>query len=75
MTTTITSGPDDAFQLWDLQVEVICPPGERILCGAKPGDHFRLEGEMFYLPPNQGFSIYSLGLDLLFPFLLSCADP
>ena len=52
---------DDKFQLYDLRVEVICPEGKRILCGAKPGDHFVLRGEMLYLPPNQGFSIYSLG--------------
>ncbi|KAG6907109.1 hypothetical protein DXG01_010485 [Tephrocybe rancida] len=52
---------DDTFQLYDLLVQVICPPGERILCGAKPGDSFRLEGEMLKLPPGQGFSIYSLG--------------
>jgi uncharacterized repeat protein (TIGR04076 family) len=52
---------DDTFQLYDLRVEVICPPGERILCGAKEGDYFTLEGEMLYLPPGQGFSIYSLG--------------
>ena len=52
---------DDGFQLYDLRVEVICPPGERIMCGAKIGDHFILQGEMLYLPPGQGFSIYSLG--------------
>ncbi|KAJ6631181.1 hypothetical protein B0H10DRAFT_1773801 [Mycena sp. CBHHK59/15] len=52
---------DDAFELYDLRVEVVCPPGQRILCGAKPGDHFTLEGEMLYLPAGQGFSIYSLG--------------
>ncbi|KAJ6590537.1 hypothetical protein DFH09DRAFT_1245031 [Mycena vulgaris] len=52
---------DDVFELFDLRVEVICPPGERILCGAKEGDHFTLEGEMLHLPPGQGFSIYSLG--------------
>lgn len=52
---------DDRFQLYDLRVEVICPPGERIMCGAKIGDHFILQGEMLYLPPGQGFSIYSLG--------------
>ncbi|KAJ7660072.1 hypothetical protein B0H17DRAFT_1163117 [Mycena rosella] len=51
----------DLFELYDLRVEVICPPGERILCGAKAGDHFTLEGEMLHLPPGQGFSIYSLG--------------
>jgi len=52
---------DDSFQLYDLRVEVICPPGARILCGAKPGDFFTLQGEMLHLPPGQGFSIYSLG--------------
>jgi uncharacterized repeat protein (TIGR04076 family) len=56
-----TTAIDDSFQLYDLRVEVICPPGERILCGAKNGDHFVLEGEMLRLPPDQGFSIYSLG--------------
>jgi hypothetical protein len=52
---------DDSFELYDLRVEVVCPPGERILCGAKEGDYFTLEGEMMYLPPGQGISIYSLG--------------
>jgi len=51
---------DDTFQLYDLRVEVICPEGERIVCGAKQGDHFMLEGEMLRLPPGQGFSVYSL---------------
>jgi uncharacterized repeat protein (TIGR04076 family) len=51
---------DDHFELWDLRVEVICPPGERVMCGAKAGDHFELRGEMLHLPPGQGFSIYSL---------------
>lgn len=52
---------DDSFELYDLRVEVVCPPGERIMCGAKEGDFFTLEGEMLYLPPGQGISIYSLG--------------
>ncbi|KAG2007479.1 hypothetical protein CC2G_015173 [Coprinopsis cinerea AmutBmut pab1-1] len=56
-----TAERDDSFTLYDLRVEVICPPGERILCGAKEGDHFTLQGEMLHLPPGQGFSIYSLG--------------
>ena len=51
---------DDTFQLYDLRVEVICPPGKRIMCGAKEGDYFTLQGEMLYLPPGQGISIYSL---------------
>ncbi|KAJ7592045.1 hypothetical protein C8J56DRAFT_520529 [Mycena floridula] len=52
---------DDTFTLYDLRIEVICPENERILCGAKPGDYFTLEGEMLRLPADQGFSIYSLG--------------
>ena len=52
---------EHTFQLYDLRVEVVCPPGKRILCGAKPGDYFTLEGELLKLPPGQGFSIYSLG--------------
>ncbi|KAA8573418.1 hypothetical protein EYC84_005004 [Monilinia fructicola] len=43
-----------------IRVEVVCPPSAKILCGAKEGDHFTLEGEMLYLPPGQGISIYSL---------------
>ncbi|THV47650.1 hypothetical protein BGAL_0297g00070 [Botrytis galanthina] len=60
MTTTSSTPIDDSFQLFDLRVEVICPPSSKILCGAKEGDHFTLEGEMLYLPPGQGISIYSL---------------
>ncbi len=51
---------DDSFELYDLRVEVVAPPGARLYCGAKPGDHFELHGEMLHLPPAQGFSIYSL---------------
>jgi uncharacterized repeat protein (TIGR04076 family) len=51
---------DDAFELYDLRVEVVAPPGGPIYCGAKVGDHFELRGEMLFLPPGQGFSIYSL---------------
>jgi len=52
---------DGNFDLYDLRVEVVCPPGARILCGASPGDYFTLQGEMLYLPPGKGFSIYSIG--------------
>lgn len=58
--STPAAPTDDGFDLWDLRVEVICPPGERVMCGAVPGDHFELHGEMLHLPPGQGFSIYSL---------------
>jgi hypothetical protein len=55
---------DDTYELYDLRVEVVCPPNERILCGAKDGDYFILEGEMLKLPPGQGISIYSLGKNI-----------
>lgn len=51
---------DDSFELYDLRVEVIAPPGVPIYCGAVAGDHFELRGEMLHLPSGQGFSIYSL---------------
>lgn len=54
------------FELYDLRVEVVCPPGKRILCGAKEGDYFTLEGEMLHLPSGQGISIYSLGAICMF---------
>ncbi|ORY57435.1 uncharacterized protein BCR38DRAFT_354227 [Pseudomassariella vexata] len=60
MSNLTNSSPADEFELYDLRVEVVCPEGGRILCGAKPGDHFTLQGEMMYLPPDQGVSIYSL---------------
>jgi uncharacterized repeat protein (TIGR04076 family) len=56
----MTDAPDDAFDLHDLRVEVIAPEGGPIYCGAKVGDWFELRGEMLFLPPGQGFSIYSL---------------
>jgi uncharacterized repeat protein (TIGR04076 family) len=57
---TTNSNTKDEFQLFDLRVEVVCPPEKRIMCGAKEGDYFTLQGEMLYLPPGQGISIYSL---------------
>ena len=52
---------DDGFALYDLRVEVVVPEGVPVYCGARPGDHFELRGEMLHLPPGQGLSIYSLG--------------
>lgn len=50
---------DDTFWLYDLEVEVI--DGGRPMMGSyKPGDRFRLQGEMLHLPDGQGFSIYAL---------------
>jgi uncharacterized repeat protein (TIGR04076 family) len=50
----------DSFELCDLRIEVVSPPGARIYCGAQPGDSFEVRGDMLHLPPGQGFSIYSL---------------
>ena len=63
----MTTVSDDSFELYDLKVEVIAPAGAKLYCGAKPGDHFELRGEMLHLPEGQGFSIYSLAAVL--PFL------
>lgn len=51
---------NDSFELYDLKVEAVAPPGVKVYSGAQPGDYFELKGEMLYLPPGQGFSIYSL---------------
>ena len=51
---------DDSFEIHDLRVEAVIPDAATIYCGAKPGDYFELRGEMLYLPPGQGISIYSL---------------
>jgi uncharacterized repeat protein (TIGR04076 family) len=56
----MSSPTSTSFSLYDLRVEVVCPAGKRIMCGAKQGDYFTLKGEMLYLPQNQGISIYSL---------------
>ncbi len=52
--------PDASFELYDLRVEVVAPAEAKLYCGARPGDHFELRGEMLHLPAGQGFSIYSL---------------
>jgi len=51
---------DDSFELHDLRVEVVAPPGARLYCGAVAGDYFELRGEMLTLPAGQGMSIYSI---------------
>jgi len=51
---------DDAFELYDLKVEVVAPPGAKLYCSSKVGDSFELHGEVLHLPDGQGFSIYSL---------------
>lgn len=51
---------DDSFELYDLKVEVVAPPGAKLYCSATVGDSFELRGEVLHLPDGQGFSIYSL---------------
>jgi N-methylhydantoinase B len=57
--TTPAAAPP-SFEIYDLKVEVVAPPGGAILCGAKPGDSFTVRGEMISFPPGQSFSLYSL---------------
>ena len=51
---------DDSFELYDLRVEVVAPPGAKLWCNSAVGDYFELRGEVLHLPPGQGFSIYAL---------------
>ncbi len=72
----MTDEQDDGFVLHDLRVEVVAPVGAKVYCGAKPGDSFELRGEMLFLPPGQGFSIYSLAALLpLLPAKQRATDP
>lgn len=70
------SSNDAGFELYDLRVEVVGPPGRTIYCGARLGDYFELHGEMLKLPAGQGFSIYSLAaLMPLLPAKQRVTDP
>jgi uncharacterized repeat protein (TIGR04076 family) len=76
--TKSLTGPQEpeGFELYDLRVEVIGPPDRAIYCGARLGDYFELQGEMLKLPPDQGFSIYSLAALLpLLPAKQRTTDP
>jgi uncharacterized repeat protein (TIGR04076 family) len=76
--TTPRDAPSDSesFELYDLRVEVIGPPDGKIYCGARLGDYFELQGEMLKLPPDQGFSIYTLAALLpLLPAKQRTLDP
>lgn len=65
----MTGSVDDGFELYDLKVEVVAPPGAKLWCGATVGDFFELRGEMVHLPPGQAMSIFSIASVL--PFLAS----
>ena len=67
---------DDGFELYDLRVEVVAPPGARLYCSAAVGDYFELRGEMLHMPAGQGFSLYSLAALLpLLPAKQRMTDP
>lgn len=50
---------DDAFELYDLRVEVIATD-RPMVCGHHAGDWFVVEGENLRLPDGQAFSLYAL---------------
>jgi uncharacterized repeat protein (TIGR04076 family) len=54
------SAPNDSFELYDLRVEVVAPPGAKIYCNSKPGDWFEVRGELLHFQPDMPFSLYSL---------------
>jgi uncharacterized repeat protein (TIGR04076 family) len=64
---------DDSFELYDLRIEAVVPPGAKVYCGARDKDYFELRGEMVTLPPAQGFSIYAIAATL--PFLAAKQRP
>jgi uncharacterized repeat protein (TIGR04076 family) len=52
---------DDAFELYDLRVEVVgCQPGKQMVCNHPLGAYFEVSGENLSLPPGQTFPIYPL---------------
>ena len=64
---------DDSFELFDLRVEAVVPPGAKVYCGARDKDFFELRGEMLSLPPGQSFSIYLIAA--VTPFLAAKQRP
>jgi uncharacterized repeat protein (TIGR04076 family) len=64
---------DDYFELYDLRVEVVAPPGAKLFCGAVVGDYFELRGEMLSMPPGQAMSVYSIAS--VIPFLAAKQRP
>lgn len=57
--TGVPCAPADAFDLFDLRVEVV--PGDRpFVCGHRVGDYFLVEGENLIFPEKTSFSMYAL---------------
>jgi uncharacterized repeat protein (TIGR04076 family) len=51
---------NDAFELYDIKVEVANNGIKPMVCNHKEGDRFSLSGENFSLPNDQSFPIYCL---------------
>jgi uncharacterized repeat protein (TIGR04076 family) len=51
---------DDGFELYDLRVELMAPPGAKLYCSGKPGDFFEVRGELLHFNADMPFSLYSL---------------
>ena len=68
--------PDErTFELYNLRVEISDRSGP-IIGRHKVGDYFEVIGEDIFLPPGQGFSIYSLAALLpLLPAKQRPTDP
>ena len=67
---------DAFFELFDLRVEVVAPPGARLWCGSAVGDWFEVHGEMLRFQPGMDFSLYSLaGVLPLLPARQRPLDP
>ncbi len=54
------AGKGDVFELYDLKVEVVAPPGAKLYCGQKVGDAFEARGELLHFREGQPFSLYAL---------------
>jgi uncharacterized repeat protein (TIGR04076 family) len=51
--------PDDVFELFDLEIEVI-GSDRPMVCNHKVGDRLFLSGENLSMPPGQSFPLYPL---------------
>ena len=50
---------EDAFELWDLRVEVV-GDADRFVCNHTAGNYFELSGENLSFPTEHPFSVYAL---------------
>ncbi len=66
---------DDAFNLWNLRVEVV-GDAAAMVCSHTPGDYLEVHGENISLPDGQSFSLYALAALLpLLPAKQRMTDP